>query len=402
MGPVAGVTKTFRRKRIEESGKARWVYATDTRGHRIAAGYRVTWTDHDGHQKTKSFARAVDAQRFANEVETDLARGVYIDPAAGKVTFSAYVARWEPAQVWRTSTRQQVASHLRAHILPALGPMPLARITRTDVQSFVNTLDAAGLAPATVEAIYRRLASILEAAVHDRLIPVSPAARITLPRRDRPAADEVVILDTAAMHRLIDAVPDRLRAFVLVMAMAGLRAGEAAGLALDRVDFLRREIAVNRQLVTVIGDTPRLAPVKTIASNRSVPIPDTLALELSRHVEQFGTVDLGGAPLLFSSGWGTPLRRTTLSDTFRRAARHADLPPEARGWHACRHFYSSALIHGGLSVRAVQARLGHASASETLDTYAHLWPETEDDTRKAIEVALATEVAAPLVGREGG
>jgi integrase len=45
------------------------------------------------------------------------------------------------------------------------------------------------------------------------------------------------------------------------------------------------------------------------------------------------------------------------------------------------------LIHGGESVKAVQARLGHSSASITLDVYSHLWPDSEDRTRHAVDAA---------------
>lgn len=54
-------------------------------------------------------------------------------------------------------------------------------------------------------------------------------------------------------------------------------------------------------------------------------------------------------------------------------------------FHDLRHFYASALIAHGCSVKAVQRRLGHQSAMETLDTYSHLWPDGDDETRDAVE-----------------
>ena len=56
--------------------------------------------------------------------------------------------------------------------------------------------------------------------------------------------------------------------------------------------------------------------------------------------------------------------------------------------HDLRHYYASLLIRYGESVKTVQARLGHASASETLDTYSHIWPDAEDRTRDAIDEVL--------------
>jgi len=57
--------------------------------------------------------------------------------------------------------------------------------------------------------------------------------------------------------------------------------------------------------------------------------------------------------------------------------------------HDLRHFYASALIAGGASVKQVQTVLGHASAVITLRTYAHLWPGDEDRTRNVMDAALS-------------
>lgn len=57
-------------------------------------------------------------------------------------------------------------------------------------------------------------------------------------------------------------------------------------------------------------------------------------------------------------------------------------------FHSLRHYYTSLLIRHGESVKTVQARLGHASAAETLDTYSHLWPDSDDRTREALDVVL--------------
>jgi integrase len=69
------------------------------------------------------------------------------------------------------------------------------------------------------------------------------------------------------------------------------------------------------------------------------------------------------------------------------------------GFHQLRHFYASLLIMHGESVRVVQARLGHASASETLDTYSHLWPDSFDRTRAAVEAVITADSVRT---KEGG
>ena len=67
--------------------------------------------------------------------------------------------------------------------------------------------------------------------------------------------------------------------------------------------------------------------------------------------------------------------------------------PTRTSFHSLRHFYASLLIRHGESVKVVQARLGHASAAETLDTYSHLWPDNEDRTRAAVDEVLGLRVS---------
>lgn len=75
-----------------------------------------------------------------------------------------------------------------------------------------------------------------------------------------------------------------------------------------------------------------------------------------------------------------------------RAGIGNDPMPERVVFHDLRHYYASLLIRHGESVKTVQARLGHASATETLDTYSHLWPDSDDRTREAVEMVLAAPV----------
>lgn len=366
------------------------------------AGWRAMWRDHDGSQRSKSFDRKGDAQKHLATVEADLLRGTYIDPRAGKVTLAEYAESWMAEQEWRPSTRTLADSHMRNHIGPRLGSRPIAAITRTEIQGFVKSLsrEPNALSPKTVEGVYRRLVSILEAAVFDRRITHSPAIRIKLPKAAKSATDNIVVLDLDDVHRIADAAPPWMTAFVWTIATAGLRPGEAAGLTLERVDFMRRELHVDRQLTTIVREaeeTPEgetrttavLAPPKTEASVRTVPVGDSLIAELNRHLAEHPPVEMEpGATLLFSNRDRQPLRRNTLGDSWDRIRTKLGLPPAARGWHSLRHTYASWLIEAGLSVKTVQARLGHASATETLEVYSHLWPDSDDDTRAAIDARL--------------
>jgi integrase len=358
------------------------------------AGWRVSYRDHENKQRSKSFDRKADAERFRATVEADKLRGTYVDPRAGKITLNEYAETYMAAQVWRAGTRAKAQSQVDNHIGPALGNRQLATITRTDVQAFVSSLTAKGLAPTTVQGVHVRLVSFFEAAVHDGRIVRSPAVKIRLPTVIKTAASQVVALDLDDVRHIAGAAPPHLTAFVWLIATAGLRPGEAAGLTVERINFLEKTIDVDRQMVTPEKGAPHLGPTKTSASVRTVPINGLLVAELNRHMRAHPPVEIEpGATLIFTNSQGRPLRRDAIGASWRKLRHALDLPAEARGWHSLRHTYASALIHAGLSVKTVQARLGHASATETLEVYSHLWPDSDDDTRAAIDVWLSAPTA---------
>lgn len=111
--------------------------------------------------------------------------------------------------------------------------------------------------------------------------------------------------------------------------------------------------------------------------------------ELARHIERFG---VGPDGLIFTDAKGDPIRRNALGHVWRRAADKVGVSGFTP--HDLRHYAASVMIDQGASVKAVQRHLGHASATTTLDTYAHLWPDSDDVTRRALEAGL-TAIASP-------
>lgn len=86
------------------------------------------------------------------------------------------------------------------------------------------------------------------------------------------------------VEALVEAMPARYRAMVVLAAGTGLRQGEAFGLTLDRVDFLRRQLKVDRQIVLLPGSGPVLASPKTMASYRTIPLPAVVLDALAAHL----------------------------------------------------------------------------------------------------------------------
>jgi integrase len=184
-------------------------------------------------------------------------------------------------------------------------------------------------------------------------------------------------------------MPARYRILGVLAAGAAPRQGEALGLTVDRIDFLRRTLRVDRQLITPARGEPHLAPPKSEASARTVPLADVVLEELAAHQTRFPP---GPDGLLVTYVDGRPVKRNRFGAMWRQSVARAGLATAFR-FHDRRHHFASALIAGGCSVKVGQKSLGPASARETLDTYSHLWPDSNDLTRQAIDAALGARVS---------
>jgi integrase len=365
------------------SGQVRWL---------------ARWRDDTGTQRTKSFDRKSEADRYLASVTVSLASGTYIDPRAGQITFAAFYAEWARRQVWESGTVR--AMNLAAGSVP-FAQLPMRSIRRSHVESWIKAMQTAdrgkdkdgkarapGLAPGTITTRLNNVRGVFRAAVTDRVIATDPTDGVTLPRRRR--AEAAMVLPTPDQVRGVLAVEDTgHRARFALCAFAGLRLGEAAALQVGDVDFLGRTIHVVRQVQRETRGGVEIKLPK-YGSERRVYAADGLLTILSAHI---AAARLSGDPgaWLFSGGDGQPVHQNTVGHWWRMARR--ETAPGVR-LHDLRHYFASGLIAAGCDVVTVQRALGHSSASVTLSTYAHLWPDAEDRTRKAAQAMIDTALGA--------
>lgn len=335
--------------------------------------WAVRWRDGQGRQQWRTFATRQEAERH-------LAHGAEGDQGVKVTTFTTYADEWTARQLWRPGTQAQVRCYMTRYLVPAFGHQDLAAIRTADVQVLVRQLSDR-LAPATVRLIIAHLRSLFNEAVRDEVVSTNPVRHLRLPRQPRVMVRPPTVAQVSALRL---ALPERQRTLVDLAAGTGMRQGECLGLTQDRIDFDSLTITVDRQLAQPPIPGSLFGPPKTDSSVRRVPISTRLAEVLHARPETYG---LGPHGLLFTGDRGEPLNRRAVSAAWLPAARAANLP-DRTGMHCLRHFYASLLIRAGCSVKVVQARLGHATAKETLDTYAHLWPDDEVQTRKALEALI--------------
>ncbi len=343
--------------------------------------YRARWREYPkGPQRTQHFDRKIDAERFLVRIQHDLLSGSYIDPRQAMTPLKDYAEVWleRMRPTWRATTAVTVENSIRRHVLPRLGGRQIAAIKRSDVEAWAAALE---LSPATVATVRQHLGQLLTGAVEDGLIAKSPAAGAKMPKnetdRPQPVPANVIAAITAGLPRWA-------RAAVPLALGAGLRHGEVTGLTLDRVQFLRRSLRVDRQLVTMKSAAPVLGPTKTSSSNRTIPLAQFVADAVSAHIAEHGQGQHG---LILHLPGGEPIGRNRFGRLWRAARESAGA--EQVDFHDLRHTFASTLLSEGVSIRAVSEWMGHASPTVTLNTYAHMMPVDDDRARLVLDAALA-------------
>ncbi len=307
--------------------------------------------------------------------------GSYIAADRARITFAAYADIWIGGLQVRPSTMAQYRSNLHRHLLPAFGDTRLDRIDRQHVLAFVRQLTDSGLAPATVRGIVNLLRTILRSAVDDARLSKSPCVRITLP--ELPPKQLAVFTDEQTAALILAVLPQH-RALLLLALGTGLRQGELLGVTESVLDLDAGTLRVEQQLMTPAGPgQPYLTPLlKTKASRRVLPLPSFTVDALRTHLRTYGTSDDG---LLFLNPKGRGWRRGSFNDSvWKPLLKRANLPA-GFGMHALRHTYASSLIAQNLHPKVIQERLGHASITETMDTYSHLFPHAHVETAAALD-----------------
>jgi integrase len=344
-----------------------------------------------------TFTTKTDAMRWLVAVETDIGRGDWHDPRSGDVSYGEWADRWlavkEPTLA--PSTVELYRYLLRRHVRPRFADVAVGRITAVDVQGWLADLHAGELSPNTVAKAYRVLRGSLDAAVDADLIKQSPCS---LKGAGTERHEEMRIATPQQVAAIADAAGPRWEALILAAAYSGLRWGELAGLRRCDVDLEAGTIQVVRKLEEVNG---RLSygPPKTAAGSRTVGIPSFVARSLALHLELYAEADPEG--LVFPAVEGGPMRRSNFR---RRVWEPSTTAADVQGlrFHDLRHTAATLAAASGASLKALMARIGHASAAAAL-RYQHVIDGQDAEIVTYLErFGIDLSQAKPLAGIEAG
>lgn len=348
--------------------------------HKISRDkWRARWRTPEGNSRSKMFTREKDALGFLATVDHELKRGMYVDLSSGP-TVSEFARQWAESRPVRVSTARTVQTMLRQYIdgMP-IGRRPIAQVRPSEVQAWVKALSDR-LSPSTLHNVFGFLRNVFDAAIEDGYASKNPVTKsLSVPKRERR---KLIPLTVEQVQTLADHVPGRYRAVVLTQAGLGLRIGECLALCVQDIDWTRRLVRLDRQLVP--GTTYFTDVLKTPSSRRTMPLTEALSFTLAQHIATYPPREDGA---LFTTTFGGCLRHDYYgAQVFKRAVLRAGLPASTVP-HGLRHHYASVLVSAGVSVFQVSELLGHDNPTEVLKTYGHLMPGSDDIARRVLDSA---------------
>ena len=277
----------------------------------------------------------------------------------------------------------QTRTMIRCHILPALGNIPIQKLTVRDVQRFVSKLQGT-LSPVHVRNIHGILHKALKKAVSEDMLRENVCDRVTLPRLE---TNEMRALTQMQAQQLLQAARGSdWEALLIVALTTGLRHGELRALKWSDVDLDKGELHVQHTAGRVPGYGYIESEPKSKKSRRTVALHAFVIEILKSHriaqLEQ--RLKVGGTwqdlNLVFPSKTGNYFHKGTLYRNFHKILAKAGLP--LMRIHDLRHSAATILLAMGVNIKVVQEILGHSNISMTLGIYGHVLPGMQEEAMK--------------------
>lgn len=351
--------------------------------------YRARVKHHGREVATRVFDRKRDAEAWEEDQRRRLRVGEWLDPRRGRVPLAEIAPRWMEARgALKRNTRTADRVAWRHHIEPRFGRAPVASITSSDVASWVGRVIAGGCSPSTASRYLAAFRSLLAFAVDDGRVSVNAAAKVKAPTAGRVKREgEFLTLDE--VDALVEAATSQYADLIRVLALAGLRWSELAGLQVrDRVDApgpglrLQRAVMASSDRGGLFEDT-----LKTKRS-RTVPLVASLVPIVDAWAE-------GKSPdaWLFNAPRGGPLSEANWKRSVGWSKATTAIGRPTLRVHDLRHTCASVWLGAGADRKVVQRILGHASAAMTMDLYGHLIDQNLWDAAERVGDLVSDGVA---------
>lgn len=328
--------------------------------------HRARYTGPDGrrHSAPHTFDTKGDADAWLTLRRSEVLKEEWTPTPAARSPFGDYARTWLADRDLKPRTRAHYRKLLDNQILPTFETTPLRQITPAMIRRWHGGLPADR--PTLRSHAYGLLRTILQTAMQDGEISTNPAHI-----RGASSSKRVVKIQPATYEEvdlLVEAMPSRYKAAVVIAVWCGLRFGELTELRRMDVDLDAGVLRVRRAVTRVDGEYIVGTP-KSDAGVRDVSIPTDEIPAIRKHLKEHVGPD-GGA-LLFPAA-SDPDKHLAPASLYRvfYPAREAAGRPDLR-WHDLRHTGAVLAAQTGATLAELKGRYGH-STDQAAMVYQHV------------------------------
>ena len=325
--------------------------------------------DRDGTQKQKWLSTGLKATQ-RNKTKAQVVLAAKLEELQGvvysdKILFADWIDKWldHHAKEVGEVTIQGYRQHIKKHIGPYFREcgVYLQEVRKADIQGYYDYLLERGLSANTVRHHKNVLYAALKYAVDEEIIVNNPAAKVRLPRMEKP---EHSVYTVEQVQQLLAATKgEELYPVIYLAANFGLRLSEILGLEWSAVDLSEKSFVI-RKTVSEVTKEVISERTKTASSYRTLPIPDCCIpfFHELKHKQLLERVSMG--PEYALNDWvckhedGTPFHSKFVSHKFPKLLKKYNL--DRITFHELRHTFASVLITRGVPLKVVSSLLGHA------------------------------------------
>ena len=341
----------------------------------------------EGKRLTKTFDTQSECKDWLHKIHGQIDDGLTY--SSTQLTLGEYMDSWQASTktTMNPSTWKQYSQLIRSYLKPYLGEAKLAGLKTEHVQALYNQLLDKGVGIHAIRKLHDGIHSALETAVKTGNLTRNPSHYAKPPKE--PLVEMQILDENQIGQFLLAAGQHRWEALFHLAVITGMRQMELLGLKWSDLDWNKRTLRVERQLLRPNDSDVKFSAPKTRHGKRSILLGfrtvDVLRSHFQRQLElkkvaKDKWVESG---LMFTTGSGGPIHPRNLLKEYKELLKTAGLP-DIR-FHDLRHTAASLLLNQNVPVITVSRRLGHARASITLDIYGHLIPTMQDGVAEMID-----------------
>lgn len=378
-------------RRVDKAGKVV--------GWQVVIEKRDPISKRRSRQVVGTFRTKKEAEREEREALTRRDGGTLVDPS--RQTVGDILDRWQETKEGTISSNawSDYGDAIRLHLKPAIGEVRAQSLRHADVQVLVNSWRGK---PKMGARLIHRCVSILRQAyaqaIREHIVVLNPVDGIELPSVATRRRLSVWTTDEVAAF-LESAAGDGLEPLWHLLVMEGMRRSEALGLRWTDLNWKTGDKVTAHITQTVIpdradrGQAKIVERTKTAAGARAVLLTSETVQVLRKHrdshrfIRQQRGVDWNPGDLIVCTSRGTPVNPANVSRSQRIIMAGAGVPELTT--HDLRHTAATLMLLEGVPVKMVSEKLGHASVTITMDTYAHVLPDMQEAASAAMDAALA-------------